>query len=254
MLVWLSSWPRSGNTLLRMVLWRCFGQRTYSIYDDPEDIGADESLSNLVGHRPHAESPVEFAARAKSSEDLFLVKTHAPRPTSREKAIYVVRDGRAAMVSLRNFDSRYGRRPLSLHEIALGDAWVGSWAANVEAWGLTGSDDILVVHFEALTCGESTTLSRIGEFLQLEQREPFDINFDDSRSISPKFFGVGENEPGIQEVGETCPNLFNAINGSAMVRMGYLDTVPIDGPSLAKELRDYCLLRAETRAEHDAAR
>ena len=35
MIVWLASYPRSGNTFLRMVLHFVYGQKTYSLYNDP---------------------------------------------------------------------------------------------------------------------------------------------------------------------------------------------------------------------------
>src|SRR5258708_3341660 len=33
---WLASYPRSGNTLLRIILKRCFGLTSQSLYDDRE--------------------------------------------------------------------------------------------------------------------------------------------------------------------------------------------------------------------------
>jgi len=32
--VWLASYPRSGNTYLRAILWTCFGLRSASVYAD----------------------------------------------------------------------------------------------------------------------------------------------------------------------------------------------------------------------------
>jgi hypothetical protein len=49
-IVWLDSYPRSGNTLLRIVLRRLYGAPTYGIYDD--DPVAQRVGLGLVGYRP----------------------------------------------------------------------------------------------------------------------------------------------------------------------------------------------------------
>ena len=46
LLIWLASYPRSGNTLLRMILERDFGYHTCSIYREHEDDDRIE-LANL---------------------------------------------------------------------------------------------------------------------------------------------------------------------------------------------------------------
>ena len=38
MVVWLASYPRSGNTFLRIVLHRLYGVPTYSVYDDDDPV------------------------------------------------------------------------------------------------------------------------------------------------------------------------------------------------------------------------
>jgi len=39
-IIWLASYPRSGNTYLRTMLWHCFGLRSASIY--PNDLGGNK--------------------------------------------------------------------------------------------------------------------------------------------------------------------------------------------------------------------
>ena len=52
-IIWLASYPRSGNTLLRTVLWHCFGLRSASLY--PEDLGGNAALKSYIGHVDHSE-------------------------------------------------------------------------------------------------------------------------------------------------------------------------------------------------------
>jgi len=70
MIVWLASYPRSGNTALRVLLNRVFGLETLSLYDDRTDIGASEERARLVGHRSHGRTAEAFAAEAAAASDL----------------------------------------------------------------------------------------------------------------------------------------------------------------------------------------
>ena len=58
--VWLASYPRSGNTFLRTILWQCFGLRSASIY--PKDLGSKKALEDYVGHIEHVDGQSDFAA------------------------------------------------------------------------------------------------------------------------------------------------------------------------------------------------
>ena len=80
MIVWLASYLRSGNTLLRTILNRFFGVRTFSLYDDHTDIGADPTLAKLAGHRSHGMAPRDFVELAGREAHRFFVKTHGKLP------------------------------------------------------------------------------------------------------------------------------------------------------------------------------
>src|SRR5262245_9850273 len=94
MIVWLASYPRSGNTFLRIVLHRVYGPPTYSIYDGDDPV-AQRVGPELVGYRPKPLRRSELVA----SDELFFVKTHKRRKADDSPAIYLVRDGRDAVVS-----------------------------------------------------------------------------------------------------------------------------------------------------------
>src|SRR6187401_788141 len=94
MIVWIASYPRSGNTFLRAVLHALYRVPTYSIYDDDDPV-AQRVGPELVGYR---RKPNDRALMADSSE-VYLVKTHKRRKIDGYRAIYLVRDGRDAVVS-----------------------------------------------------------------------------------------------------------------------------------------------------------
>src|ERR1700761_3889610 len=105
MIIWLASYPRSGNTLLRIILKSVFELPSFSKHGDEDDIAADPKLAELVGHQ----AMTADLQQMRKSADLYLVKTHDP-PEDDGKAIYIVRDGRAACESfhhyLRDFSDR----------------------------------------------------------------------------------------------------------------------------------------------------
>ncbi len=68
--VWLASYPRSGNSYLRAILWNCFGLRSGSLYAD--DLQGDVNVARQIGHYEAAAHGV-FSAPFRR---LPLVKTH----------------------------------------------------------------------------------------------------------------------------------------------------------------------------------
>jgi len=77
-LVWVASFPRSGNTFLRIVLHRRYAVPTSVIYD--YDGVADRVGGELVGDVDRPGAPAEMRASAEP----HFVKTHRPRVESVE--------------------------------------------------------------------------------------------------------------------------------------------------------------------------
>src|ERR1043166_1341802 len=94
MIIWLASYPRSGNTFLRIVLNRLYGISTYSIYDDNDPV-AQRVGPDLLGYRPKPNCRELMA----NGPNLFFTKTHKRRKGDTNPVIYLVRDGRDAVVS-----------------------------------------------------------------------------------------------------------------------------------------------------------
>lgn len=75
---WLASYPRSGNTLLRIVLKRCFGLNSQSVYDDAEFSGT--TLREMVGHESVGDDPARFLNQAQQERHAFMSKPMNCRP------------------------------------------------------------------------------------------------------------------------------------------------------------------------------
>lgn len=220
MIVWLASWPRSGNTLLRITLRRLFDIETFSVYDDTTDIGAHAAAARLVGHRSHGQSREEFVARATMSEGTFYVKTHE-LPTDDAPALYMVRDGRSAIVSQWHYARTFWEDVPTLEDVLRGDSWAGSWSAHVRAWALSGRPRTLVLRYEDLVVGREETLDALAGFIGRAPLAPFDISFAELHAVYPEFFRGGSNERNLRELPPELDSLFNDLHGDAFKVLGY---------------------------------
>jgi hypothetical protein len=251
MIVWLASFPRSGNTLLRIILKDVFGVGTHSIYDDMLDIGADGQLSALVGHVHHGEAMAEFVDKATASEDRYYIKTHG-YPVDDQPAIYVVRDGRSSVVSYWHYRNEIVGSPCTLEDVVLGDDFVGMWSEHVSVWALRKRPNTLVLRYEDLVAGNPDALGSIGAFLNLEPIAAFDVDFKSLHAAAPKFFRSGSNTKNIEELEVRCPALFDALHGGVMKKLGYAKRIQERPASvLANEIR--AVAAAMTAAQPPAA-
>jgi len=156
-MVWLASYPRSGNTYLRSILWTCFGLQTGSIY--PNDLSLD--VAQHVGHferAAHGLFPADFL-------QLPLVKTHE-WPVDGRRAIYIVRNGRDSCCSLHQF-LRASGYDVDLDTIIAGQAYFGSWSSHFLAWDPQARPNTLFLRFEQLTKDFEGTLDQLAGFLEM---------------------------------------------------------------------------------------
>lgn len=155
-LVWLASYPRSGNTLLRTILWQCFGLKSGSVYQN--DLGDNAALKDYVGHLDAgADGKTSFPA---SNRHLALMKTHGyPRDAS--PAMYVVRDGRAACASLWQFY----RGEVSLPDVLAGRHRFRTWGEHIHAWDPWQRPNTLLLQYEQMLSDLPGTLQAISDFL-----------------------------------------------------------------------------------------
>jgi len=206
--IWLASYPRSGNTLLRTILHHCFGLVSASAY--PNDLGGSAALEAYVGHVEHdAAGGIRFP-----DGTLPLIKTHE-RPSDGRPAIYVVRDGRAACVSLWAFYDR----SLPLAAVISGRHRFGTWSDHLSAWQPWARARTLLLRYEDLAALSPTVLDRLGGFLgraiiadAIPERDR--IAGVDGRWVRPK-----SDWRAVLGEGELA--LFDRINGPMIARMGY---------------------------------
>lgn len=156
-LVWLASYPRSGNTYLRTVLWHCFGLRSASVYAN--DLGGNRELEQYVGHIEH--SPDMEQQMLESGIPLLKTHEHAK---DNGTAIYIVRDGRAASVSL----WKYLNEEIPLRSVIDGQHIFGKWSDHVLSWHPWDRPGTLLLKYEQLRDNLPAALESIGNFLNRE--------------------------------------------------------------------------------------
>ena len=205
--VWLASYPRSGNTLLRTILHHCFGLPSTSVYAG--DLGGNRALEAMVGH---FEGPVPPPGCPPDAP--LLVKTHR-RPSDDAPAIYVVRDGRAAAVSLWEF---YGRR-FPLRALIVGGGPHQTWSEHLAAWRPWARPGTLLLRYEELTGDLPGALPKLAAYLGrpvLSDRIPART---DLAALGGRW--IGEYSDWRAKASVRDMRLFGIVNGVAMARLGY---------------------------------
>ena len=207
-ITWLASYPRSGNTYLRTILFNCFGIKTASIY--PNDLGGNKTLENFVGHIEHNQNKTITFQKGS----IPIIKTHKLNQDE-NRSIYIIRDGRAASVSLWNF---YGKK-IPIKDIILGNHRFGTWRDHLISWNPLKRPNTLLIKYEDILCNFEYVLNSIETFLEikvLSRKLP-------SRDTVALFDGrwVRSKTDWKEKISGEELNLFNKINYPVLKEFGY---------------------------------
>lgn len=253
LLTWLASYPRSGNTLLRIILSSCFGQLSQSIYSDAEF--SDPAVLHVIGSEAVGPDPQHFLNLARQRKRSLFVKTHELPGTDNHRAIYVLRDGRSCVVSHFHFLTDILHRNVSLADVILGKCGV-PWSDHVKAWTMIENPAALVVRYEDLAVGDAQTLERISHFIGRPVFREFDISFVRLHARSPLFFRSGSDRANIAELQGENLELFERIHGATLRRVGYgehSERDPVKGSSEFERGAGLESLQASSRLEGEPA-
>ncbi len=207
-ITWLASYPRSGNTYLRTILFNCFGIKTASIY--PNDLGGNKTLENFVGHIEHNQNKTITFQKGS----IPIIKTHKLNQDE-NRSIYIIRDGRAASVSLWNF---YGKK-IPIKDIILGNHRFGTWKDHLISWNPLKRPNTLLIKYEDILCNFEYVLNSIETFLEikvLSKKLPSrdTVALSDGRWVRSKTDWK-------EKISSEELNLFNKINYPFLKEFGY---------------------------------
>jgi hypothetical protein len=220
MLVWVASYPRSGNTFVRMLLRSGFGLTSHSWHGsaDPGAFGSAD-VERLVGHRATAVPQDDLIAWAQAQPDLCLIKTHEP-PATDDPAIYVVRDGRSCMVSYHRYLNDIEHVSTSMQDVIEGRVFAGSWSEHLAAWQPTRRPHTLLLRYEEITARPEHAVARLGDFLRLAPHDGRIPEFEELRRLNPHFFRAGEDAANIEAL-QPHDVSFRRRHTEAMTALGY---------------------------------
>jgi len=226
MIVWLASYPRSGNTFFRVVLNSVFNLKTYSIYNDTGDIGADEATSDIVGH---VFLPKDFdIEKARASKETYYIKTHELLENmildDKDKVIYLIRDGRESSLSFAKHRKNYYGKSDDLSDVLYGNTPFRSWGEHVRQWSQL--DDYLLIRFEELTEDPTSQLQRIADYLDVWPSSETIPTFQELQQINPKFFRSGKKSSWKEHFTDMQHLAFWLRNYEQMVSFGYTSDIP----------------------------
>jgi hypothetical protein len=221
-IVWLASYPRSGNTMLRAMLRQAFGADSYSMYDDPTDIGMVADVGREVGHKALGTSFREFYFRELGSPKPVFVKTHN-EPGDTSLAIYIVRDGRSATVSWYNMLIRAkGRTDITLSDVILGrNVAFLDWSSHLRAWNPKHNPRVLLLYYRDLVSQPEAALSKVAAFAGQRQIAPWRDNFAKLHRLYPEFFASGSDKKNIAQLTSAETELFWRTHHKAMREFGF---------------------------------
>lgn len=160
MLIYLSSYPRSGNTWVRHLIRHYFGYRSASIYPEPQgapnlEIQADGSFELFsyyeLPHQPGSRLPMlvnncssilspEVRQQLGQSEERFFLKTHElpfDHYFEGEYVLHLMREPGAVCWSYYNFLRKTEPASfvnLTLDRVIRGRVPFGSWSDHAQAW------------------------------------------------------------------------------------------------------------------------
>lgn len=211
---------------MRAALSNCFGIKTHSLYDDSADIGLRPALSSAVGHVSHGLEKQSFYEKAAAAGQTYFIKTH-DLPWDDAKAIYLVRDGRSAIVSYHHYIADFAAGgAISLRDIILGECMFGSWSDHLEAWAPATRADTLLLRYEELVRDWRPAIQAVSDFIG-HPVVNWDLPlFSDLQSVEPKFFRGGNDASNIEELRGEELDLFWLMHGQVMAELNYVDEVP----------------------------
>lgn len=224
-MIWLASFPRSGNTFFRNVLFEVYGIESSTYHQevnyplDPDYARYPVIKTHLL---PHQLIPADPAI----------------------KKVYIVREGRDALVSIAHHRKDIVQPgtdyELNLLEaiLAMDGSFFGGWSENVRVW-VEAAD--IVIRFEDLIADPIREVEKLRAIMDLpppdRSRLPTfqDLKFGtphygagihqgdeaQSASLAKKNFRRGETGSWKDEMLPQMESLFWDLHGEQMVRMGY---------------------------------
>jgi hypothetical protein len=252
MLFWVASYPRSGNRFFRTLIQSlCEVPTTDVEFSDPlmRDLLGEAALAALQNSRARqiqlqatrGPTPVpplpEWADRPLdeivADPRPFAIKTHCVLHDAQLPAVYLVRDGRDAMVSYARFAPLYGKdippeqfRKNLVQRINYKGGRYGSWSENVLSWMQRPRTCVLT--FNDLIERPVESVQRAIDALRLPVRilHTQVPSFEELKAKNPELYRRGKSGSWRDEFPPDLLPLFWETHGEVMRRLGFTEGIP----------------------------
>lgn len=254
---WIASYPKSGNTWVRFLLYS-------AIFGPPK-----ESL-DIARQIPDIHRPIPFEM-PKSGH--LLAKTHFacspshPKLDQTHSAVLIIRDPRDVLFSSLNYrrlagltvehmsDEQFAKRFIaSMGDPDFASIGFGTWASHIESWQSSKDFPVLTLKYEDLKADPTKALSAVGEFFgydfdssainaavkassfdamrAMEIREKHQrtknpkaqslfVGSDQSRQSKTYFMNTGKSGQSLAAISPAIERAFNDAFGPTMNTLGY---------------------------------
>jgi len=224
MIVWLASFPRSGNTMVRILLHKVYGQPSYSLYEERPGEGFADTMGSA------GQIAEDGLDELRQRPGPCFVKTHG-FPLDESPALCLVRDGRDALVSYAHFLRAFEPDVWSqstfddvLRVLVESPDYYGGWTGNVLAWDeRTASAPTVWLRYEDLVGDPIGRLEEALSQLGIAVRPTGNpaVAFDDLHSRWPDFFRSGRPAAWQDEMNDELCEIFWRGHEETMRRFGY---------------------------------
>lgn len=225
-MIWLASFPRSGNTFFRNILFEVYGIES-STYHKEGDYPVDPNYLEFQVVKTH------------------LQPGHIEPSDPKIPSVYLVRDGRDSMVSISHHrkdivapGSDYRQNMLDAI-LALEGSFFGGWSRNAQEW-IERAD--IVIRYEDLVEDPIGQVERLRAIMDLPEpnvdklptfqklksgdaqygsKSRQNVNEEERQKFAKKFFRRGKSGAWKDEMPEDMHRLFWEHHGEMMNRLGY---------------------------------
>ena len=220
MIIWIASYPKSGNTLVRSMLAAYFFSKD-GVYDFP--------IIKNIKQFPHGGLFKKYGIKIENQKDVIknyiniqktfcqnnsiqFLKTHSylfKEFTTLENTlgvIYIVRDPRNTLLSLTKYLNRSIEEALKYMKLGEGDGltWTGNWSKNYQSWKeLKNHEKYFLVKYEDLVLHREEVFLNILRFIHNLKKTKLSIDqekFKNTiRTTSFEYLKELENKKGFSE-------------------------------------------------------
>jgi hypothetical protein len=228
---WLASYPRSGNTFLRILFKEVYGINTWEGYGKESPLNVISKTDGIDSTKP------------------IIIKTHelpskTQIPVEKLKTIYLVRDGRDAVISMAYHrcqivkpQSNYTFNLLTNVLAPFGTAF-GGWSKHVQQWSKHAD---IIIKFEELIANPIDELKKLEKLMGLTNGDYSKIpSFQDLKSkkyslgsgnnkltakqqqkVREKFFRSGKTNTWKEKMSQPMLDVFLHHHGQTLKQLGY---------------------------------